>query len=305
MGVLKKDVKKLRSQLRDKERTVLAIEGDLTNLLDLANKASSMSSVVQAVQQLFRTHVKGEGGIGGGHGGGHSSRDGDERLTAAEAMQQKEYLQRACDVLKTSLAQAEAGAMKQKKKTMHENSLLIEECNMLRKEKATFAAEIQELQEKLKQCRRNMKQLVQRSKESERSRGSSRTPSRSTRREGAPSASRPALRVAKEVPAFGVRSLSGSIISKGKGASKVVTSEMQMQLESKVRKSPSAFSLSSIRSPVSHPSLTPPPSLCAHHRWMAFRKRSKLRRSRCTDCATSCRWPTPVSKNHRLGLAQR
>jgi WD40 repeat protein len=221
MGVLKKDVKKLRAELRDKERTVLAIENDLTNLLDVSNKASSMHTVVAAVQKLFRTHVKGEGDAAGGHGSG--TRTGDDALSAAEAMQQKEYLQRACDVLKQQLSQAEAGAAKQKKKTMQENSMLIEECNMLRKEKSTFGGEIQVLQEKLKQARRNMKQLLARSKEAERSRTpASRSAKRSTASKGADMAgsagpgslatTRPGLAIAsasKTMPAFGVRSLSG------------------------------------------------------------------------------------------------
>ena len=221
MVVLKKDVKKLRAELRETERTVLAIENDLTNLLDVSNKASSMHTVVAAVQKLFRTHVKGEGDAAGRHGG--SSRTGDEALSVAEVMQQKEYLQRACDVLKQQLSQAEAGSRKQKKKTMQENSMLIEECNMLRKEKSTFSGEIQVLQEKLKQARRNTKQLLARSKEAERSRTpASRSAKRSTASKGADMASsagrgslaatRPGLTIAsasKTMPAFGVRSLSG------------------------------------------------------------------------------------------------
>ena len=169
---LTNEVSKLRSENREKTRTIQSMCHGLTKAIQHAQPRDT----VEVVKRLYHTFVRVDGGSGsssskgakggkkggagaagsGGHGGGGGGGgDGvgevhDDAATVQEALRQRRHMERTTSTLKHALKMKEGQLQKQTKLGLAQNSLLINECNNLRKENKTLTARLHKSQERLK-----------------------------------------------------------------------------------------------------------------------------------------------------------
>lgn len=160
---LTNEVSKLRSENREKTRTIQSMCHGLTKAIQHAQPRDT----VEVVKRLYHNFVRSDGS-GAGHGkgsnkgganiGGSGSPAGgdgvggghDDSATVQEALRQRRHMERTTSTLKHALKMKEGQLQKQTKLGLAQNSLLINECNNLRKENKTLTADLQKAQERLK-----------------------------------------------------------------------------------------------------------------------------------------------------------
>ena len=157
---LTNEVSKLRSDNREKTRTIQSMCHGLTKAIQHAQPRDT----VEVVKRLYHNFVRSDGGAGHGKGkaganvGGSGSPavgDGvggehDDSATVQEALRQRRHMERTTSTLKHALKMKEGQLQKQTKLGLAQNSLLINECNNLRKENKALTADLQKAQERLK-----------------------------------------------------------------------------------------------------------------------------------------------------------
>jgi WD40 repeat protein len=166
IGTLTKELVMLRAYGRERDRTIASFNRELTSIVGL----TTPKDIEDAVKDLYRQYVKGEKPrqkTRGNKSRGNASKDkapkkakgkedGDEEFdeesdeddegggdnlvsedsgeAVREARRQRDYMQKTVVTLKRALKQAKGEAATKSKAAMSENSLLISECNHLRKE---------------------------------------------------------------------------------------------------------------------------------------------------------------------------
>ena len=149
---LTNEVSKLRSENREKTRTIQSMCHGLTKAIQHAQPRDT----VEVVKRLYHTFVKtgrgGRAGAGGssGPGSGESGALHDDVATVQEALRQRRHMERTTSTLKHALKSKETQLHKQTKLSLAQNSLLINECNNLRKENKTLKIDLHKSQERLK-----------------------------------------------------------------------------------------------------------------------------------------------------------
>jgi hypothetical protein len=173
------DMRALTNKLRKAENEISAIQGGLFNLV----KYTDPKDFEAATRDLYRQFVKkekggrapskaskkrappaeekketvsaddsagassdGNGGAGGGGGGGVSMGDG----AAKEAARQRDYMERTVHTLKKTLRLAGDRMQRKSKMSMDENTVLINECNMLRRENHRFRQRVAEMESSIR-----------------------------------------------------------------------------------------------------------------------------------------------------------
>ena len=184
MATQQKELTVLRSMLRDRDRSISAFSRSLS----MAVALTIPKEIEDAVKDMYREHVKGEkgaarpqgmssggeagaskraqrddlsddseeddaddvGGVGGG-GGGEAAR---------EVRRQRDYMQKTVATLKKSLKQVKSEAAARGRIAMAENSLLISECNHLRKEGRKLRMQLDQATQQIHIERQKLKRLA-------------------------------------------------------------------------------------------------------------------------------------------------
>ena len=170
------DMRTLTNKLRKAENEISSIQGGLFNLV----KYTDPKDFEAATRDLYRQFVKKEKGgrapskaskkrapaeekkesagadeTAGGNGDGpsHSGGQGQGRGSvsmgdgaAKEAARQRDYMERTVHTLKKTLRLAGDRMQRKSKMSMNENTVLINECNMLRRENHRFRQRVAEME---------------------------------------------------------------------------------------------------------------------------------------------------------------
>lgn len=142
----KDEGKKLRDQIRDKERLLSCFKTDLENIV----KDPSMDTRKwpAAIRQMYQSHVIEEGPA-----------QSDEQLPGEELQRQMRLLERKISTLASNGNRKETAARLDLQQKAQENSTLIRELNELRVEKKALHSSVRNLEGKLKEAERRVEQL--------------------------------------------------------------------------------------------------------------------------------------------------
>jgi len=86
--------------------------------------------------------------------------DDDGGFSSEENKRHREYMQRSMSAMEKSLRTAERKVQERSKRSVQENALLIAECNRLRKEAVTYRQKCDELEGRLAETQRKLRQFV-------------------------------------------------------------------------------------------------------------------------------------------------
>ena len=174
MTGLQNDIKGLTATLRNREREIMAFNHQLTTIINYVDPKDYAASM----NDLYRTFVKkekvkprvkaadgnvdskskesaskddevNEDSVSSGTGGGGGGGGGGDQAAVFEANRQRDYMEKTVHTLKKTLKLAGKKMQRKSKISMEENSLLISECNSLRRENLLQKRKIEELKSEL------------------------------------------------------------------------------------------------------------------------------------------------------------
>ena len=145
---LTKEIQLLRNQVKEKRIAMVTLYEDLESIC----KVPSAKEVTAEVKKLVRAL---SGSVHFSPDGGSPGRP--QKTAAEEIKRQQEFMHSTVASLKRSLKIAEAKLQSKTLKNVEENSLLVNECNELRRRTVVQSQKIQMLEEKLKRSARKAK----------------------------------------------------------------------------------------------------------------------------------------------------
>ena len=131
---LQEEVKKVRRTVGEKERVINFFGRDVQRLVNTTDP----TQVREGIKQIYRNVVKGA-----------AEASKEDEAVQAEFTNQREYMERALDALKTRVGRTEGKTKVESQRKVAENEQLILECNSLRKETRELRKELDRAQNQL------------------------------------------------------------------------------------------------------------------------------------------------------------